>query len=174
MANDKASRDDEMPRVTDPNVSPNLRRGGPLPGFKKKYSRESIRALAKLDFDPIQKMVQLYHRIDAQLTRQEELQAMKDVAELETGKQVKNGYSAMAHMGFATAQEKLLNDLIPYRYAKIPVDEAKKDDVPPPLTIELTQEGDVFVIDPSETDYEEVEALLREEEDVNPSAPHPE
>jgi hypothetical protein len=126
-------------------------RQGPQAGYRKKYSRESVAKLEKLGCDPIAELVELHKKFVKEITRQEDLQAKKDAglsALTKDGKTV--GYSAMAHSNLLAADQKLLNDLVPYRYAKIPVEVAIQDNALPPIMIELTADGDVYEIDPSE------------------------
>jgi hypothetical protein len=126
---------------------------------KLAYSKESIRKLEKIGFDPLLEMVSLYRRVRSQIDRQELLQEAQDIArENKLEGQVKNGYSSMALEGFMNTASKVLSDMIPYRYAKVPVEEAEKDGAPPPLIIETTKEGEMFIIDPlNESTYAQEE-----------------
>lgn len=150
------TEDDVMP----PEPKQVLSRRGRLPGFKNKFSKDSVKKLAALGFDPIEKLVECHKSIASEIQRQQKLQKEKDEKELITGKMCKNGYSAMAHTALLVAEQKLLNDLVPYRYSKVPVEVKVDDNSLPPIMISLTKQGDVYSIDPSENiDINDVEKL---------------
>ena len=141
----------DTPELQNPQLNRIGMVGGKLPGTKNRYSRESIKRLEELGCDPIAEMVQLHKKFIKEIDRQERLQEQKDkghIALTKDGRTV--GYSAMAHAALLASDQKLLNDLVPYRYAKIPVEVAVTDNTLPPIYIELTKAGDVYEIDPSE------------------------
>lgn len=118
-------------------------RKGRLPGAVGRYSKSSVARLRELGFDPIEKLVQLYEQIDNEIT---DLTRLKEAPIL-----LKNGetrrYSSMAHASLLTTQQKLINDLMRYGYARVSETVNLKNNTPPGLTINLTPKDGVFNVD---------------------------
>lgn len=131
--------------TTDPNVDlqqpPEKRHKGRLPGAVARYSKSSVQRLQELGFDPIQKLVQLYEDITKEIAELDELKM--------NPKMLKNGdvrrYSSMAHAQLITTQQKLINDLMRYGYARVPETVNVKPELPSGITINLTPKGGQFV-----------------------------
>lgn len=139
-------------------VKPKLIRGGP-----RKYSRASIAKLRTLGCDPLVEMVELHKKLVTEIKRQEEL---RDMAA--GGLKLLGKYSSYAHSKFLEADQKLLNDLLPYKYAKVPVEVDLTNRNIAPMVINLTKEGDMFIVDPEENqegfsdeDYNEESIALK-------------
>lgn len=128
--------------VQQPVEVPGNRRGR-KPGSVTRHSKSAVVRLAELGFDPIEKLVQLYHDITREI---EELDALKM-----TPLMLKNGdvrrYSSMAHAQLITTQQKLINDLMRYGYARVPETVNVKPEAPKGITINLTPKGGVFNAD---------------------------
>lgn len=137
----------EMESPEEPKQPP-VRRGR-IPGTKLKYTKDSVKKLEKLGFDPIELLVENHKKLTVEIQRQERLQALADSGQVMVNGQ-KTKYSAMTHATLLAAEQKLLNDLVPYRYAKVPVDVNVNDTSLPPIMISLTKQGEVYEIDPSE------------------------
>lgn len=145
--------------VNDPTVSVQQplepSRRGRKPGQTPRHTKLAVVRLAELGFDPIEKLVELYHEIS------------KEIAELERLKTnpllLKNGdtrrYSSMAHAQLITTQQKLINDLMRYGYARVPETVNIKPEAPKGITINLTPKGHTFNPD------EVVDVVTREDEE---------
>lgn len=125
--------------VQQPAEVPGNRRGR-KPGSVTRHSKSAVVRLAELGFDPIEKLVQLYHDISREI---EELDQLKL-----TPLMLKNGdvrrYSSMAHAQLITTQQKLINDLMRYGYARVPETVNIKPEAPKGITINLTPKGHKF------------------------------
>ena len=125
--------------VQQPAEVPGNRRGR-KPGSVTRHSKSAVVRLAELGFDPIEKLVQLYHDISREI---EELDQLKL-----TPLMLKNGdtrrYSSMAHAQLITTQQKLINDLMRYGYARVPETVNIKPEAPRGITINLTPKGHTF------------------------------
>lgn len=90
------------------------------PTMRKNRERPSVyaasRKLALMNFDPLEKLVKLYERIQGEIQWMERL---KD-ATLITKDGTTHKYSKMAHHALLAQQQKLLNDLMRYGYARVP------------------------------------------------------
>ena len=130
--------------VNDPTVSVQQplepSRRGRKPGQTPRHTKLAVVRLAELGFDPIEKLVDLYHEISKEITELEQLKTNPLV--------LKNGdtrrYSSMAHAQLITTQQKLINDLMRYGYARVPETVNVRPEAPPPLVINLTPDGAVF------------------------------
>ena len=130
--------------VNDPTVSVQQplepSRRGRKPGQTPRHTKLAVVRLAELGFDPIEKLVELYHEISKEIAELEQLKTNPLV--------LKNGdtrrYSSMAHAQLITTQQKLINDLMRYGYARVPETVNVKPDTPPALVINLTPDGGVF------------------------------
>lgn len=145
---------------------PFAKKGGRIVGSKNRINPHGIRKLDKLKFDPIDELVSLYRKNNKEIERLERLQMLKDLAR-EEGVGVNNGYSGMQHAALLAAQQKLLMDLVPYRYAKVPVDVNINDkNALPPIMISLTKQGEVYEINPGENvDINEMDHLAYKGDD---------
>jgi len=125
--------------VQQPAEVPGNRRGR-KPGSVTRHSKSAVVRLAELGFDPIEKLVDLYHEISKEITELEQLKTNPLV--------LKNGdtrrYSSMAHAQLITTQQKLINDLMRYGYARVPETVNIKPEAPKGITINLTPKGHTF------------------------------
>ena len=147
--------------VNDPTVSVQQplepSRRGRKPGQTPRHTKLAVVRLAELGFDPIEKLVELYHEISKEITELEQLKTNPLV--------LKNGdtrrYSSMAHAQLITTQQKLINDLMRYGYARVPETVNIKPEAPKGITINLTPKGHTFNPD----DVVDVVSQTREDED---------
>lgn len=101
------------------------REGGGRPaGSKNIHSHESVKKLAELGFDPIEKMVELYQTIQAKLDSGE----------------VRNGSGA--HSQFVATQQKIINDLTQYGYRKVPEKQEIETTNRKPIAVKLNLKKD--------------------------------
>ena len=115
-------------------------RRGRLPGAVSRHNKSAVVRLKELGFDPLEKLVDLYNEISNEI---EELNRLKEAPLM-----LKNGdtrrYSSMAHAQLINTQQKLINDLMRYGYARVPETVTVKQDIPLGMTINLTPKGGVF------------------------------
>jgi hypothetical protein len=110
------------------------------------YSKKAISKLASLGFDPLEEMVKCHRNITEQIARQKYFQKLQDEGLKATG----GKFSGMMLATLLAAEEKLLNDVLPYAYSKVPIDNSVTDPDLPPLIVNLTKKGDVYEINPVE------------------------
>jgi hypothetical protein len=106
--------------------------GGSDTGNRKRVTSgmpESVRALKNLEFDPITRLVDLYHKLIEEekvfsKIRSGELVLLKD-----NGKE--RPYSGVAHAAIFAQLEKVTADLLRYKYGRVPetiiIDESDKE-----------------------------------------------
>jgi hypothetical protein len=131
----------------DPTVNieqpPEPRHKGRKPGAVARHNKSAVIRLAELGFDPLEKLVQLYGEITTEINELNELKTNPKV--------LKNGdirrYSSMAHAQLITTQQKLINDLMRYGYARVPETVNIKPEAPKGITINLTPVGGKFNAD---------------------------
>lgn len=122
-----------------PDVMPPEPRGINAPVIRKKgLSRDSIKTLERINFDPIQRMVMLYNEVTRELYH---LTHNEDDSR-------KEKYSTVLHASLLTTKQKIINDLLRYGYTA-PVERVsiEHQNKAAPLTIKLTKQGDVFQAD---------------------------
>jgi hypothetical protein len=101
------------------------REGGGRPkGSKNIHSHDSVKKLAELGFDPIEKMVELYQTIQSKLDSGE----------------VRNGSGA--HSQFVATQQKIINDLTQYGYRKVPEKQEIETTNRKPIAVKLNLKKD--------------------------------
>ncbi len=116
---------------------------GRKPGQPNRFSKSSVTKLSEMGFDPLEKLVELYEQIVLELQDMEFLKLNPVV--LENGDTRR--YSGMAHAQLLTTQQKLLNDLMRYGYARVAETVTVKQDALPGITINMTPKGGVFDVD---------------------------
>jgi hypothetical protein len=95
-------------------------------------SRDSVRRLEQLKFDPILRMVQQYDRLE------------EDIYNLTHNPDgsYKEKFSHMAYSSMALIQQKIANDLIRYGYARVTETTNVNNNNVGPLMIQLTDKSD--------------------------------
>jgi hypothetical protein len=104
----------------------------------------SVQRLRALDFDPLEELVRVYKELRFEVERQEKIRT-GEVQELGPTGRVR-AYRAEVHHALYDKMIAIGDKLMRYGYARIPetliVDEPER----PGLTINLTKEGDTYVI----------------------------
>jgi hypothetical protein len=114
---------------------------GRLPGTKLKYSKDSVRKLAQLGFDPIVQMVNTHRQTDIEFKK---LTTNKDGSP-KLRADGKPDYSMMTAASLLLVKQKVENDLLRYRYPRVTeVGFEGDDDAPPPPMIVLHGPDDVY------------------------------
>ena len=94
-------------------------------GSKNQFAKHSVDRLKELDFDPIEKMVDLFY--DTQVM----------IAEMDDPKNPRR-YSAQAMASLIITKQKLINDLMRYGYRHVPEKIETEITERKPMTINLT------------------------------------
>jgi len=131
-------------------------RGGRLKGQLNTYSKDGMRRLAQLGYDPMEEMVKLSKDIDKELWK----------VTHNSDKTLKDRYSAVAYSNLLATKQKLINDLLRYGYSRVPETEALKQNEIKPVVINLSKKGDAYI--PTEN-YEDVEYVDHIDMDMDDS-----
>lgn len=102
-----------------------------------RYSKNAVKRLHDMGFDPLEKLVNLYEELEEE--SQEMLKLKQAPKILPSGRTI--NYSSMAQVALFATRQKLLNDLMRFGYARVP---EKGDDEKPALngiSIGLTLPG---------------------------------
>jgi hypothetical protein len=142
---------------------------GPIGGFSEKQfvagSKRSQRRLHTLDFDPIERLVRLYKRLEEEDEHLVNLRKVDSVTELNTDgtTKKKHKYSGVAHVAIFGHMEKVASDLLRYDYGRVP-EMTYNNDVPTsPMVIQLTDANKPpIIINPIKKDEDIVEADFQE------------
>jgi hypothetical protein len=94
-------------------------------GSKNIHSKDAVRKLAQLGFDPIEKMVQMYQRV------------VDDIA----AEKAKQKPSAMLLASLINVEQKCINDLMRYGYSRVSETNVIEQRELPPLSIVMTPAG---------------------------------
>jgi len=94
-------------------------------GSKNNFSKHSVERLEQLGFDPMSKMVDLYH------------ETTKMVEEMEDPNHSRR-YSAQALATLMITKQKLINDLLRYGYRPVPEKQEQEITEKKPMSITLT------------------------------------
>jgi hypothetical protein len=132
--NDKSVVDKKMP----------VYRGGRMKGQLNTYSKDGIRRLAQLGFDPMEQMVKLSKDIDKELYK---------IKHYSNGT-LREKFSMVAYAQLLATQQKLINDLMRYGYSRVPETEDTQEKVIKPVVINLSKKGDTYL---PTTNYEDAE-----------------
>jgi len=103
-------------------------------------SKRSQRRLATLNFDPIQKLVKLYERLEQEDEYYCNLRQVGKVTELDKKGDVKKShkYSGVAHATVFANMSKIGNDLLRYAYGRVPETLNLNTQPTRPMVIKLT------------------------------------
>jgi hypothetical protein len=127
--------------IKQPDVPSNYK--GRKAGTVARHNKSAVIRLYELGFDPIEKLVELYREISKEI---EELDRLKLCPIMLKNGEVRR-YSSMTHAQLLTTQQKLINDLMRYGYARVPETVNVKTDIPKGITINLTPKGSTFNVD---------------------------
>ena len=149
--------DKDAVNIKQPDVPSNYK--GRKPGSVTRHNKSAVVKLYELGFDPIEKLVQLYRDISKEI---EELDTLKLHPVMLPNGEVRR-YSSMTHAQLLATQQKLINDLMRYGYARVPETVNVKTETPKGITINLTPKGAVFDVD-NVVDVSSVESLEDDDE----------
>ena len=108
-------------------------------------SKAAVARLEELNFDPIEKLVYVFNKLESECAIQEGLRDGSAVMlNPATGKPM--SYWAEHHLSIINSQGKVAESLLRYGYSRVSEAVEKEVMAIPPLTINLTQDGDVFTI----------------------------
>jgi hypothetical protein len=142
--NDKSVVEKKMP----------VYRGGRMKGQLNTYSKDGIRRLAQLGFDPMEQMVKLSKDIDKELYK---------IKHYSNGT-LREKFSMVAYAQLLATQQKLINDLMRYGYSRVPETEDTQEKVIKPVVINLSKKGDTYL---PTTNYEDAEFVDMADDEYN-------
>ena len=142
--NDKSVVEKKMP----------VYRGGRMKGQLNTYSKDGIRRLAQLGFDPMEQMVKLSKDIDKELYK---------IKHYSNGT-LREKFSMVAYAQLLATQQKLINDLMRYGYSRVPETEDTQEKVIKPVVINLSKKGDTYL---PTTNYEDAEFVDMVDDEYN-------
>ena len=105
---------------------------------------DSKRKLEELGHDPIERLVALHKHL---ISEEEKHRLMRDGLYTvigKDGKEYRARYSPVAHVAVLSQIEKVNNDLIRYRYARIPETQQVEFDMPAGMVINMTESDGTF------------------------------
>ena len=121
-------------------------RGGRNTGIAQ-YHRggpKSVRRLKQLSFDPIQELVNTYRAVQLEIKYWEDIRSGTIVQLTEKGNPIR--YNALVHASLYDKLAAIGKELLRYGYGRVPEVDTGIDKQPAALVVQLTNEGDVFVI----------------------------
>lgn len=137
----------ELREVLPNGIMPNLPNDGseqPVtkPGHypKRKYTNNAAKRLYELNFDPLDKMVKLHAKLRKAIHHLTHDELGQPRTRTDKFGNVVPAYSTMAYTALVALEQKLLNDLMPYGYAKVPATLIVEDKPHIPNCIVLTGE----------------------------------
>lgn len=107
-------------------------------------SQRSQQKLHELKFDPIEQLVDKYMKLEAELAYQEAIRAGTIVPLSATGKP--RPYNPEVHMAIYDRLVAVSEKLLRYKYGRVPETSVIENREKPPLVINLSKEGEKFVI----------------------------
>ena len=122
-------------------------------GFGRKKSTARLR---ELDFDPIKNLVDTYKEVEAEVEYQRKMRTGEIVELSTTGKP--RAYRAEVHHALLDKKIAIGDKLMRYAYGRVPENEEESKPSPPALVVQLTKEGETYVINESQNPSEDVES----------------
>lgn len=131
------------------------RKPGPKPGSRWTQTKgvKAQNRLIRLGFDPIGELVQKYRQLEGELERQEKLREGTLVELSTTGKP--KAYRADVHQSIFDKQIKIGETLLRYAYGRVPETQIIEDRKALPLIVNLSKEGDTYVISDTQDGVED-------------------
>ena len=124
-----------------------------------RYVSASVRSLHRLEtfeFDPIEKLVNKYTELEGELQRQHKLRS-GEIVEITASGRPKN-FNEETLLNIYDKQISIADKLLRYAYGRVPETEEETEKKTAPLVVNLTQQGDKFIINESEVeDFYEIE-----------------
>lgn len=124
-------------------------------------SVKSQRRLSILKFDPIEEKVKLYRKIMAEIERMECIRAGTIVELYGPGHRLAGKEKTFKQEdlnALLANADKCVNDLLRYGYGRVPELVDEKTKVVPPMMIELSREGEVYIPNPVQEEMSEHES----------------
>ena len=125
-------------------------------GLPKRYNSGAPRSVARLKelgFDPISSLIDVYKKIEAEISIQERLRDNTLVQLNGAGKQ--RAYRPEVHHALYDKLAKIGTDLLRYKYGRVPEVEENSAKALPALLVQLTGVGDVYTIGDPDPDFGE-------------------
>ena len=107
-------------------------------------SQRSQQKLAELGFDPIEQLVQKYLQLEAEVAYQEAIREGTIVPLNAAGKP--RAYNPEVHMALYDKMIAVSDKLLRYKYGRVPETTVIENKEKPPLVINLTKEGEKYII----------------------------
>lgn len=114
-------------------------------------TQRSQRKLSDLNFDPIEQMVEKYRKLEAELAYQEAVREGTIVPLNSNGKP--RTYNPEVHMAIYDKLVTVTDKLLRYKYGRVPETSVVETKEKPPLVINLTKEGEKYVINEDTSVY---------------------
>ena len=124
-----------------------VRRNGAPPATRTRLHGNSNLAKEKLKmlgFDPLTEMIMVYNKLDDEIKRQEDIRDGKVVEIGSTGKA--KAYRPEVHHALFDKQILISEKLLRYAYGRVPEGDTDRKAMLAPLIVNLTKEGDTYVI----------------------------
>jgi hypothetical protein len=112
-------------------------------------SQRSQQKLAELGFDPIEQLVDKYLKLEAELAYQEAIRDGSIVPLRADGKI--RAYNPEVHMAIYDKLNAVSDKLMRYKYGRVPETAIVENREKPPLVINLSKEGEQYVINEDTT-----------------------
>ena len=110
--------------------------------------RDARRRMFQLDFDPLDTQIKLFHKLKEELDTQEKIRKGELIQLDSEGRRRKVRYSGVAHMSVLVQLQKIANDLMRYKYGR----------VPEKIEHEVKEvSGITLMLETSDGNYEEIE-----------------
>lgn len=119
----------------------------------KEGSRKASYLMRIENFDPLQKLIENYRRIEKELEYQENVRDGRIVPLTATGKV--RSYNAEHHYGLFDKLNKIGSDLLRYKYGRVPENEGTTGEGATPLIVNLSKNGETFTINENKTELQE-------------------
>lgn len=140
----------------------------PVPKLRKTRidagSKRADYRLSQLEFDPIEKLVMVFNKIDTEIARQEQRRDGTLVELTHTGKV--RPYVPEQHFALFDRQINIGEKLLRYRYGRVPEGIANGDKRPGTLVVQLTKKGDEYVINGEPSELPDTHQFMDEPEDA--------
>lgn len=109
-------------------------------------SKRSVRKLNALEFDPIEKLVDVYRKLEVELQRHEDIRSGARIELNSKGNQ--RAYDHHSHLQVFDRMIAAGKELLRYRYGKVPDgdEDGGNEKSSIPLLVELTGEGQVYSV----------------------------
>ena len=115
--------------------------------------KKSTARLRELDFDPIAELVKTYREVEDEVVRQKGIRD-NTIVELSTTGRPK-AYRPEVHHALLDKKIVIGDKLTRYMYGRVPENGEQAPQAPPALVVQLSQEGDTYVINDGGTEVNE-------------------